>query len=723
MNKSRVKNFLGEVLDMQRCFLMVVIFFMFIACHLSGTEGRTIRLESTNGIGLVFEESGDIKAVMLNGVPLNSGGIRGGFFIYDFSTQKGWRYLPTKAKKVGGDIFLVGEDEKLKFKVEARWSVNTEREYLSFKAIVQDLTGRDRIAIIAYRLPVNLKGWKWWYDIEESAIIKPNNIYSNTWYIGPYSVYPWTAVTHPQKGGLSLAVPMHPPRPFRLVAGTKEGLAAEYDFGFIPENKTYPSRADFQLLLYAHDPAWGFRSAAQLYYKFFPEYFEVRVERQGLWYVSHKPFGELTNPERFSFVFNEVSLPQRERIREFVEIDKKRGSYTFAYTEPWGWWSWAIGLQLKFKLTPKVPYEKAVAYLRELAADKERKVKGGIYNHAVVAETILNSGIHTHDGKLYVSHYSPYYGYMWHVNPSPYAVSGDKIGRFHVTYEWEIERSLKMGASGIYLDSIIGTWTGAENYQRKQLATTIHPLTFSRKTFKPIQLGVWNHYEFIEYLARDLRGRGKFLMANIFPYNWVFFNHQLDIIGHEVFGMKTAEEMRIDPKKARIFAFGPGNVYPAKMRAGRTLAYHKPYCWLWAGPILTLETREQWLRETMMYGIFFNIGEGEDYSLVYKTYMPIILSMAEAGWEPVTYARVVGEGAKNIRVERFGPKGGNLFFSLRNEGISTARIRLVIDNKALKIPIPKEAMRLPEGDMLFVGKDGSIELELLPAMVTVVRIT
>ena len=165
---------------------------------------------------------------------------------------------------------------------------------------------------MSYRLPVDLQGGRWWNDTDECETIGPTGAHSRTEALGafgPYSIYPWSAVEpRPPGVGLSLAVPMVPPRPFRLLAGAKEGLAAEFDFGLTPRCRAYPSCADFRLALYGHDPTWGFRSATDRYYRIYPECFRTRVTRQGNWY--YHDLTKLPQPEDFGLAFDEMTTPE-----------------------------------------------------------------------------------------------------------------------------------------------------------------------------------------------------------------------------------------------------------------------------------------------------------------------------------------------------------------------------------------------------------------------------
>jgi len=582
--------------------------------------------------------------------------------------------LPGKTTRAEHGVRLTATDPDRELRVEAVWM--PEGAMLRLEGRIVSTAERDRCIRLSYRLPLAAVGGTWGCDVGTAKTIAAAGRHSRTaafGAFGPYSVYPFSSVvTADRAAGVSLAAPMHPPRPFRIVCSANEGLAMEWDLGLSSAPELFPRSADFFAVLYRHDPAWGFRAAAARYYELFPEYFTVRVKRFGNWY--YHDLNKLPNPGDFGFAYNEMVN------QDTVAIDHKLGFLDFAYTEPWGWWGWALGLKPK-ESDPKPTYEEMIATLKQKAADQEQLAKKGM-SAARTAQTILNSGIHDKDGKLrlrggYVARWG---GYNWCLNASPYAVEQGKFSRFQATYEWEIGPKLALGADGIYLDSVVRTWTDVPNYRREHLRQTRHPLTFAPLDPAPVQLGVWHHYEFIEHLSKDLHGRGKLLMANIFPHNWVFFNHLLDVLGHEAWGADNLDKMRLE----------------------RTLAYHKPYTWLMQqGDDGPPQDREKWMQMAMLYGIAPNLVGGtrdparyEKWRPLYAKYMPVIIALCEAGWEPVTHAAI--EPA-SVLLERFGPRDGKLYLTARNPGQEPASITVALQIPQLGLPqTPTRAVRLPD---------------------------
>ena len=77
----------------------------------------------------------------------------------------------------------------------------------------------------------------------------------------------------------------------------------------------------------------------------------------------------------------------------------------------------------------------------------------------------------------------------------------------------------------------------------------------------------------------------------------------------------------------------------------------------------------------------------------FKKYIPVIKKIAGAGWEPVTYASCNSEG---IRIERFGG-GGNLFFTVRNNGDRNSSCEITLDMKGLGLNGQITCLEMIEG--------------------------
>ena len=108
---------------------------------------------------------------------------------------------------------------------------------------------------------------------------------------------------------------------------------------------------------------------------------------------------------------------------------------------------------------------------------------------------------------------------------------------------------------------------------------------------------------------------------------------------------------------------------------------------------------------------------------IFKKYIPVLRGLAQAGWEPVTFA--VTETKATI-IERFGGKDGRpLFFTVRNTEQIAGTISVTIDAKALGLSVNRlrvsDIMAGKEITPLKSDETGARSFSLIiPAQTTVV---
>ncbi|HUS81522.1 MAG TPA: hypothetical protein VM283_09665, partial [Armatimonadota bacterium] len=89
---------------------------------------------------------------------------------------------------------------------------------------------------------------------------------------------------------------------------------------------------------------------------------------------------------------------------------------------------------------------------------------------------------------------------------------------------------------------------------------------------------------------------------------------------------------------------------------------------------------------------------------LYKKYMPVIIALCEAGWEPVTLARIEPEGAL---IERFGlgvgRPGTELYLVAHNPTDETLAVTITPDFAELGIEAPGQVEALPGGGQIAVA--------------------
>jgi hypothetical protein len=119
--------------------------------------------------------------------------------------------------------------------------------------------------------------------------------------------------------------------------------------------------------------------------------------------------------------------------------------------------------------------------------------------------------------------------------------------------------------------------------------------------------------------------------------------------------------------------------------------------------------REEWLQAAMLYGIAPNLVGGtekpelyEKWRPLFRRYMPVIIALGEAGWEPVTWVTVQPE---TVQVERFGPRHGEVYLTVRNPGAQALAVTLTLDRAALQLAGPLQAVRLPDGRAVTLAQD------------------
>ena len=128
--------------------------------------------------------------------------------------------------KQGEKILLRAESAAQKLKLRAAFIPHPG--HIEVDCELEDTSGSDRAVVVSFRLPFDAIGWTWFTDIHERETIEQTRA---------------------------------------------------YHFGY--KTAKFPQRAKFNFILYRHDPRWGMRSAAQRYYRFYPQSFKKRTTYEG----------------------------------------------------------------------------------------------------------------------------------------------------------------------------------------------------------------------------------------------------------------------------------------------------------------------------------------------------------------------------------------------------------------------------------------------------------
>ncbi|MCX7597255.1 MAG: hypothetical protein N2512_00080 [Armatimonadetes bacterium] len=495
--------------------------------------------------------------------------------------------------------------------------------------------------------------------------------------------YPFCAVSGPQVG-LSLAVPLHEPRLFRLAYdASRQALDAEFDLGLSPEAERLGCRADFRLFVYAHDPAWGFRDALERYYRLFPGYGERREPRGGIWILGFSP-GTMACPWDFGMLFDEGG-----EVR--AGYDGAHDILPFVYTEPWGKYE-HFGDRPTPDRKPRYGEEAPLLTLDELkrvtladieAPPEQRDRHFGGAPRREIAQAIVNSAIERQDGTWVWRHWTDEWSPgNWisniTLNPAPALPEPNRASitcKYELDPAFETARSTGGELAGIYLDSISG-FMGFynDNFRREHWRYANIPLVASYTAKAPAQLHAFACYEFAEQVAERMRARGKLVMGNTFRPEMTWFCHLLDMIGA---GETTFCGLANDQHYWYLRAY----------------AYRKPVSWMdysFVRATTSWQDKELGMHRCLFYAVhpgtapFSNPSEYEPSRPLFRFYEPLIIWLDEAGWQPVTEARSDND---KVLVERYGPGQGKyrdlVFVAVRNPQKSTETARIAVSPRAL----------------------------------------
>lgn len=563
--------------------------------------------------------------------------------------------------------------------------------------MVRDLTGRDRALSVRFGLPLDLEGWRWYDDAEDYTAIGPKRAHENTFAceagVGACSLYPWSAVTGP-KAGLSLAWPLEQgPRVCILRHDQKiPETAVTFYFGLTKDAGQNPSRAPFSLVLYAHDPAWGMRSAMQRYYRLFPESFQKRLRYEGyLNYGYMEPNDPATHElmprgghrfpdasdfgEGYEFIWamhgcydyyqfptDDRSMPKDDAVKSWLA--KNAGKYRYYTPEP--------------ETLKKLVYgpEGQIRYIFDTQYWRAHEV----YNTTDKPGWGLNFRVNEDPG------ISPFLADLTRKKLEQYAA---KPGR-------------RPFAGCLTADAIDGYFSDTQglDYRREHFATTLPPLTFGRQNLKPAIFNtIWDFHKKAWWPLTE--------------------KHQVVTYGNGNVPSAFATMPFIDI--AMIEGRWAAAERPREERFWRACAYQKIWrFWClntgWYHIQHPLDPKEvgRAFGEGLASAIFppldtvhSVLGTLEPCRAAYRQYLPAIEELSAAGWEPIPYASA-NEG---VIVERFGsPNPGGLCFTLRNYADQPKPVALRLDRTGLEIPasVPLIAMDLVPGTPTIVPLQGDV---------------
>lgn len=224
---------------------------------------------------------------------------------------------------------------------------------------------------------------------------------------------------------------------------------------------------------------------------------------------------------------------------------------------------------------------------------------------------------------------------------------------------------------GVYLDTM-ECYEANLNYRRSHWLYAEEPLTFDCAR-KPAMHQVFSHITFARHMAEWMHSTGRLTFGNCVPVT-PFAAPYLDILGTEFF-WKHGDQWT--PMSDADFSFA------------RFMSRGKPYCGLQYSDF-SVEEQAKYVKRCLFYGVFpSNQGAPsggwywadpvvvEKHRPVFAQYVPTIIRIAEAGWEPVTLARSEEPG---IWIERFG-KGSSFYLTVFNSSDQRKTASITLDER------------------------------------------
>lgn len=501
--------------------------------------------------------------------------------------------------------------------------------------------------------------------------------------------------------GLSLAVP--PTSPTRFLTGLDDtGLNILIRIGLSSAARPQ-SQTPFHVILFRHDPAWGFRSSLERYYEFYREpFFTRRVKKTGLW-TTHN-VSQLFEKELYAYheagstawgrpedhagkkeiksLENLAEGPLAHSLDEFEQLceldqDAAAGIASLPYS--------IVG-QCQFLQLAKLPknYAEAMHILDTWNPTKPIPFNGPAqavsFRSADELKAIIrNSTIENPEHRLELVA-RPYRGptltFVENPNPRLFNDSNKQTIAKYMLDDYLPMLLASKYVEGLYTDSL-GRWCSYFNYRTDHFKYSTVPLTYAGSPPKPCISNLASHAEYLWELSSRLHKLGKIVFANGVHPDRVMLGFDADAMGCEGTPVYTLGE----------------NFYAPRVAAGS-----KPYCYLNESG---KSTPRLW-NSCLYLGYLLTCNTRAGAPLM-RQYDPTIIKMNQAGWEPVTYAQASPE---SIGIERWG-KFPALFFSAMNRSTIPVTAQIRIDARRLALPAKTAIINALTGETISHHADNS----------------
>jgi hypothetical protein len=535
-------------------------------------------------------------------------------------------------------------------------------------ATVSDTTGRDRAIEVTFRLPLDVPGWSWEQNPAVSFPITDGVRFENLdSFFGTqtHSVYPFATVRN-ATAAFTLATPLTS-QMNRFTYDRSNGLRVTWDVGLSPAALKTPSKATLSFWIYSQDPRWGMRAAAEKYQALNDGDFVSSVNAAaGAWVIPAEGHTLETVAG-----FQDFGWGFLEGVSD-IDFGNDHGISVAHYVDASGYFRSFPGV------TSQPSYDALVAALESDAANGGSSLNDGVPRQEMARATIQCSP-HDADGRYQVDA-DPYFWYgnrlqIYPVSPDP-DIPAPSMWNIATRYSvdgrlaWAANRGGHLG--GIFLDDVSGTFAAVENYRKELWAYSDAPLTYSWETGRVILLDGFSIAEFCGSFRKYAHDRGLYLMGSINPAMYTWFGRYFDVLGGECQGAESLERAYV-----RRFL---GNGRP------------------WSNLFVPLDRQAPdavevlaYLRQALLFGYFpgfngayWNVPSAYERDREqFRRYIPLIRTVAQAGWAPVS-GTTIGDPA--VLIERFDSRrGGILYLTAQNTGSASKSVQFSLDAAVLAI--------------------------------------
>jgi len=580
--------------------------------------------------------------------------------------------MPEKTKMMAAKGELREEQNKLNYKGKLgelgfAASYESKGDYIEVNGEIES-SGEEKAVDVYFLLPIDANQWKWWDDIRNWREID-NGIYEmvvnadESSYL-PLSPYPLSAITN-EDVGLSIAIPLSEPRVFRIFYDANlNKFGISFSFGLSP--LTPFNSVNFTIYIYKCDAEWGFRSALDRYYQFFPEYFDKNI---GIKFMNStgnfSDFGIRAIQGHFE---NEN---QAKLLPGFNDKDVYTAEYTLPYQfEP---------KSLKGIYEPSPNYTEWMDLMDYYA-------KNGSFFIKMKARGAKNSTMMDTNGDVILGEIIR--GPDWSpdtwvaripLNTDPELPGLNMANIMIQIVQLSFENAEKYGGiiNGVQIDNFMKMCRYIDmNETRFQY--TEYPLTYSTNNFKPGIHGMSETAEYLQYLSEWLEENepDTKITANCLE------------MGVSSFGFPYLASLPFE-----MASLTGWNFNDMELNYRRSMAYHKMVSARQCSKMydehgnIIMPYVYEFINESLFYGIyplmkddFFENCDYERSRPVYKKVIPILDELSLSGWEPIIYA----ETTNGVWVERFG-SDGSIYFTVRNNDSTAKNYDIVIEAEKLGI--------------------------------------